>query len=228
MPRSHKKQEQNEKNSKRRESVDSDTQSKNDESVYKNINKVEKQLGDLEERLEKKMELVEKCEKQFNYSHLIKSLLCDNQIQFGGCTAYGTFYSHKTQSVLPKKNFIFECKTAVKNFHFKPKSDHIKVLVSGVYTVNLTMQTEAPAQVALFVNNKMLGQTVIASNNTTLTLTTTLSLKSHDIIKVKNCETSNPIVTALPVSGLICPSQNLSLSLVRIAVLKCKEYNYRY
>jgi len=197
------------------------------EDVHKDIEKVEKHIDKLEDKIEDKLEeqaeKMKRYDRKFNYKHLIRSLLCDKQIQFAGCAAYGTFFSQKQQTVMPLKSFVFDRKTTMKNFEFHENSKHIKVLISGVYLMNLSMLVEQDAQVCVYVNNKAYQKTFTASNKL-LSCSFTLPLKRHDVLEIKNVNKTLPILTQVPVTSCDHLSQNLDLVLTRIAVLPELEY----
>ncbi len=194
------------------------------ESLYEIINNLEEHINDIE----KKINRLKNKEKNFNYIHLIKSLLCDNQIQFGGSMAYGTFISQSSQTVLPDKPFLFEHKTAMKNFHFEHNTHHIKVLLSGVYTVHLIIQVVQPSQICLFVNNNPLLKTVTSTNTNSyvISLSYTIALNKHDKIEIRNFDKTNTIITSMNAIGTTEPSQNFNLMFNRISVLCNNEYEY--
>jgi hypothetical protein len=204
---------------------DASSSSSSDDSLYDNINKLSNHIHEVEKRLDR----IKNKETKFNYTHLIKSLLCDNQIQFGGSMAYGTFFSQLPQIVLPHKPFLFEYKTVMKNFHFEHNTHHLRILLSGVYTVNLIIQVDQPSQIALFVNNIPLLKTITSTNTNSkvLSLSYTVALKKHDKLEVRNFNQTNAITTSLPEISTTLPSQNFQLMLNRISVLCNDEYKYK-
>ena len=193
---------------------------------------VEKQIDKVEDKLEKKfeknLEKIECTKKKSSYKHLIKMLLCDPHIQFAGSTAYGSFYSQTVQTVAPSQPFVFEYQDNKHNLGFTPNTTDITILQSGIYVFKLTVQTDQPCQITIFVNGAPLPQTTTAANSGAhiLTLSQTLALNKNDIVQVRNYQSTIPVTTALPAAGTIQASQNLDLTLFRIAVLPQAEYKY--
>ena len=138
-----------------------------------------------------------------------------------GSDAYGSFYCTTPQSILPNDYIVFENMINVLNLSFEENKREIKIAIPGIYTFNITAQFDQPCQVAIFINDVPDLATVTASNSGAhiVTVHQLLSLKAGDLVSFRNYISNVTLTTSIPASGTILPSQNVDLTIYRIAPL---------
>lgn len=187
-------------------------------TLIKNNNKMDHEIKDLYEKLKHQKHK----KKALDYETVVKHMRKEKCLMINGCDAYGNFFSMSEQTVEPNNAVIFEKHCKKLNLYFEEPSSEIEIMREGMYVINVTCQFVQPCQIALFVNDNPNLNTLTSSNNPNniVTIHQILALKKCDKISLRNYLSVGPIVTSMPVEGLLIPeSKNIVLNLWRIAPL---------
>jgi len=138
-----------------------------------------------------------------------------------GSDAYGSFFSMQPQPVQPLESVVFHYEHNVKHLELDESKKNIKILIPGMYLLNLTAQFDQPSQVAFFINDIVDPTTVTASNSGAhiVTVHQLFSFNTNDMISFRNYISNVTLTTSIPASGTIVDSQNIDFTINRIASL---------
>lgn len=173
-------------------------------------------------KLNRLVQKVKYLEKQLrkSYCRHLRMLRREKCLMVNGCDAYATYLSYVPQTVEVNAPFVFDISEKTLNVELI-NNRSIKILRSGMYKVNFSVQLDQPGQVALFVNDVIVETTTTANNSagTTLTDDQILAFNAGDLLQWRNYISNGSIVTAKAGAGLAQPTQNLDFNLFRIAPL---------
>ena len=182
----------------------------------------------------------EKClnEKKLCLFKKLKHMLIDDPIlMLKGFNTTGSFFNYDNQVVTPENPFIFTNHSNVNNLTFVNNTSNIIINEDGIYKIFFLVSTTTSAQVAFFVNDIPLPETVNGTNKGAgqLTIRKLVSLKKGDVFSVRN-HTSGNSITLNPNPGGHLSSINLLLTIYKasptldkLMILddyeKCTEYH---
>ena len=143
-------------------------------------------------------------------------LINDPNLMLNGFNTTGSFYNYDTQVITPENPFVFNNSCNVNNLTFVNNTSNIIINEDGVYKIFLLVATTSSAQVAFFVNDIAIPETVNGTNKGAgqLTIRKLISLKKGDVISVRN-HTSGNSITINPNSGGHLNSINLILTIYK-------------
>jgi hypothetical protein len=175
----------------------------------------------VEHKLESKIKKFIKHQKKLKlkYSKIVNSLRKEKCLMVNGSDCYGSFWAYGVQTIVPEASIKYTNAQNVLNMNFVPNTSDITILRSGVYTVHATAQFDQPCQISCFVNGVVDATTITASNSGAhiVTIHQLFIFKAGDVFSIRNHTSNTAITTSIPASGTASPSQNVDLSLVRIA-----------
>ena len=111
-----------------------------------------------------------------------------------GINSYGLFYNYDVQTIKSNSAIIFEKHNLMKNLHHVPDGQNIKILVGGLYNVNLTIYMIDVGKIAIYVNGDVMEETMTKGDKC-ININTILFLHKGDNISIRNYDTVNSIIT---------------------------------
>ena len=100
----------------------------------------------------------------------------------------------------------------VLNVDFENGSDHITILQSGIYIINLCAQFTSACQLALFINDSPELSTITSSNSGIISIYQIIKLEENDEISIRNYSSSTSITTIF-----YSQSKNINLNIIQIS-----------
>jgi hypothetical protein len=126
--------------------------------------------------------------------------------------SFGNFISSLEQIIEPTMSIIFENSNNIINIDFENGTDHITILQSGIYIINLCAQFTSACQLALFINDSPELSTLIFSNSGLVSIHQIVKLEENDKISIRNYSSSDSITT------IQCSqSNNINLNIIQIS-----------
>ena len=181
----------------------------------------------------------EKClsDKQLCVFKKLKQMLMDDSVlMLNGFNTTGSFFNYDNQTVNSENSFVFSNNSNVNNLTFVNNTSNIIINEDGIYKIFFLVASTAAAQVAFFVNDICLNNTINGTNKGAgqLTIRKLVSLKKGDVFSVRNHTSGNPINTSISPGGQL-NSVNLILTIYKASPLldklmvlddyeKCEKY----
>jgi hypothetical protein len=173
------------------------------------------------------------------FKKLKQMLVNDPILMLNGFNTTGSFFNYDHQTVLPENSFVFSNHSNVNNMTFINNTNNVVINEDGIYKIFFLVATTTAAQIAFFVNDVCLNETINGTNKGAgqLTIRKLVSLKKGDVFTVRNHTSGNSIHTSPNGGGqlngvnLILTIYKASPTLDKLMLLneyeKCENYlNY--
>jgi hypothetical protein len=203
------------------------SESSTEKKINHKVNHVEKHLEKKDRELERKdrhfARRIKRLERKYCriYNKIKWNLRREKCLMVNGCDAYCAISSFNSQSIPQQGLILFESIDGLLNIDLVNNGTQILFKRSGVYNFDFTGQFDQPCQLAVFQNGIHLQETTTASNSGAhiVTLHQLLFIESGDVIDFRNHTSTVTLTTSVPASGLEFPSQNIDLTIFKLAPL---------